>query len=288
MEQQCNRLENQVRVSCIQMDVKLKDKTHNLNRAVELTEEACRNNASLVIFPELFSSGYTFYNREDVYSFAEAIPSGQTTKTVCELSKENNVYIVCSLIEQEGCNLYNTAILTGPEGYIGKYRKLHLCGDEIFWMEPGNLGIPVFHTRIGRIAMLICLDGFYPETYRICALQGADIICVPTNWSHVKALPPPYKTMGPTLTMAAALSNHIFIAASSRVGAEPGMEYPGQSIIANINGGPLAGPAGEKEEIIYADCNLADTRKRYLDATNSRLGNRRTDVYSEFLGYICK
>lgn len=279
------REENPIRVACVQMDVKLKDISFNLKRAENLIREAAGNGAKLIVLPELFSTGYTFQNREEVYQYAETVPDGQTSRFLAELSKKLSVYIVGSILEQDGVNLYNCSLLTGPEGIIGTYRKLHLCGDEIYWMEPGNLGLPVFHTKIGRIALLICLDGFYPETYRICALQGADIICVSTNWSHVKALPAPYKTMGPVLTMANALSNHIFIAAASRIGSEPGLDYPGQSVIAGVNGAPLSGPAPEQETIIYADCNLADTRKRYLDATNSRLGNRRTDVYDKFLGY---
>lgn len=278
------RMENPVKVACIQMDIRLKNKSYNLDHASQLICEAHGNDANLVILPELFSTGYFFDSRQDVLSYGEPVPGGRTTDTLLQLAKQYSLYLTASFIEQDQYNLYNTAVLVGPDGFIGKYRKLHLCGDEIFWFEPGNLGLPVFHTSIGKISLLICLDGFYPETYRICALQKADIICIPTNWSQV-SLPAPYQTMGPVLTMSNALSNHIFVAACTRVGAEPGLIYPGQSIIAGPTGGPIAGPAGSEEEILYAVCNLADTRKRYLNETNSRLGNRRTDVYGEFLGY---
>lgn len=279
------RVEIPVKVACIQIDIKGKDIAFNLEKAGRMIDEAAGNGAELIILPELFSTGYAFDNKKDAYAYGEPVPEGSASQFLLKKAKEHDVYIVASMLEKEGVDLYNCALLAGPDGPAGKYRKLHLMGDEIFWEEPGNLGIPVFHTKIGRIAMIICLDGFYPETYRLCALQKADIICVPTNWSHIKSLPAPYKTMGPTLTMANALSNHIFIAACTRVGSELQLDYPGQSIIAAPNGGPLAGPAPEAETIIYADCNLADTRKRYLDSTNSRLGNRRTDVYDEFLGY---
>lgn len=278
------RVENPVNVACIQMDIRLKDKDYNLARASRLVARACQKGAELIVLPELFSTGYFFDSRQDVYAYGEPVPGGRTASALIEMAQRHSIYLAASMIELDQCDLYNTAILAGPDGFIGKYRKLHLCGDEIFWFEPGNLGLPVFHTPIGKISMLICLDGFYPETYRICALQKADIICIPTNWSEV-SLPEPYKTMGPVLTMANALSNHIFIAACTRVGAEPGLNYPGQSIIAGPDGGPVAGPAGDQEEIVYAVCNLALTRKRYLNETNSRLGNRRTDVYGEYLGY---
>lgn len=284
-EKEGPRVEMPVRAACIQMDIKGKDIMFNLEKAGRMIDEAAGNGAELIVLPELFSTGYAFDNRKDAYAYGEPVPEGSASQFLIGKAKEHKVYIAASMLEKEGEDLYNCALLSGPDGPVGKYRKLHLMGDEHFWEEPGNLGIPVFHTRIGRIAMLICLDGFYPETYRLCALQKADIICVPTNWSHIKTLPAPYKTMGPTLTMANALSNNIFIAACTRVGSELHLDYPGQSIIAGPNGGPLAGPAPEEETIIYADCNLADTRKRYLDSTNSRLANRRTDVYDEFLGY---
>lgn len=278
------RLENPVKIACVQMDIRSRDKDYNLDHASQLIQAACRNNAGLIILPELFSTGSYFDNRQDAYSYGESIPEGPTAAMLTELACRHNVYLAASFIERDKSSLYNTAVLAGPGGLVGKYRKLHLCGDEIYWLEPGNLGLPVFQTPIGRISMLICLDGYYPETYRICALQKADIICIPTNWA-CSGLPAPYRTMGPVLSMANALSNHIFVAACTRVGEEPGLQYPGQSIIAGPTGSPVSGPAGDQEEILYAVCNLSDARKRYLNATNSRLGNRRTDVYGELLGY---
>ncbi|SHJ90187.1 Predicted amidohydrolase [Dethiosulfatibacter aminovorans DSM 17477] len=279
------RIELFVKIACIQTEVKLKDKEANMAIVISLMEEASTNGANLIVLPELFNTGYTFNNRTEITSLAEPIPEGRTVQELIDYAKEKNIYIVGSLPEREGIDLYNTSVLVGPNGYIGKYRKTHLCGDEIYWFESGNLGYPVFHTEIGRIAMIICLDGYYPETYRICALQKADLICIPTNWAHCDHLPAPWHTMGPTLTMANALSNHIFVAACSRVGQEPGISYAGHSLVASPTGAPISTIAGKNQQIIYAECNLADTRNRYLDKTNSRLANRRTDLYGEFLGY---
>lgn len=276
------------KVACIQTNVVWKDKKANLESAISLMTEAANNGANLIIFPELFNSGYIFSSREEISSFAEIVPGGETINTLTSFAIERNIYIVASMAEVDGVDLYNAAVLVGPDGYIGKYRKTHLCGDEIYWFEPGNLGYPVFHTRIGRIAMLICLDGFYPETYRICALQKADIICVPTNWSHLEHLPAPWHTMGPTLTMANALSNNIFVAACARVGTEPGTSYAGRSVIACPTGAPISEIAGKEQQIIYAECDLAEARNQYINRTNSRLKNRRTDLYDEFLGYTIR
>lgn len=282
---EAQRIALYAKVACIQTNVILKDKQANLSTATSLLNEAADNGASLIILPELFNSGYTFDSRDEMLSFAEPIPNGETVTTLAAIAVQRNIYIVASMAEVDGIDLYNAAVLVGPEGYIGKYRKTHICGDELYWFEQGNLGFPVFNTRLGKIAMLVCLDGYYPETYRICALQKADIICIPTNWAHCDHLPAPYHTMGPTLTMSNALSNHIFVAACTRVGAEPGISYAGHSIIACPTGAPISEIAGKEQQIIYAECDLAETRKQYIDATNSRLKNRRIDLYDALLGY---
>jgi len=274
------------RVACIQMDVAQSDAAVNLETAHRLIGQACDNGATLLVLPEQFNIGIMMKSRENAYRAAEPIP-GKTADFLVEIAQQRKVYIVASQVEQEGYDLYNTAILAGPDGLLGKYRKLHPCGDEAYWFEGGNLGIPVFHTPIGRIAMLICLDAYYPETFRICALQNADIVCVPSNWSDVSAsrnLPAPYRTMAPTVCMSGALCNHLFVAATNRVGRVDGVIFPGQSVIANQWGAPI-GSAGDAEEIIYADVDLCDSRRRYFHPTNSRLANRRTDVYSYSLGY---
>lgn len=272
-------------IACVQMDVVHGDIDKNLAKATAMIRTAADHGAELIVLPETFSTDCNFSSRAEVFSLSEPVPDGKTTKALMALAKEKNIYITGSMVENDRGKLYNTAILVGPEGFIGKYRKLHLCEEEVFWFEPGDLGIPVFYTPFGRIALLICLDGYYPETYRICALQKADIVCIPTNWMQPPQLTGGIRTMGPTLTMANALSNYMFVAACNRVGESDGQVFPGQSLLANQWGVPLAGPAGDQEEIIYATVDVIDTRIRYINATNSRLGNRRTDIYDEWLGY---
>ena len=276
------------RVACVQMEVVQGDKKSNLDAARRLILEACEKGANLLILPELFNTGSMITDRAEAYALAESIPDGASVTLLLELAQTHGVYVVASVLERQGADLFNTAVLVGPDGLVGKYRKLHPCEDEVYWVEPGDLGLPVFHTPIGRIAMLICLDAYYPETARICAIQGADIICIPSNWMDVKesrALPDPYWTMAPVLCMANALSNHILVAGVNCVGYQRGRHFPGQSVIAGPWGAPVAGPAGQEEEILYADVDLCDSRRKYFHPTNSRLANRRTDVYSADLGY---
>ena len=276
------------RIACVQMDVVQGNVGQNLDTAQRMIEQACQNGANLLVLPEMYNTGCVFDRRSDVFALAEAVPNGRSSRMLENIARKHGIYIVASLVEKEENDLFNTAILVGPDGFVGKYRKLHPCEDEVYWVEPGNLGLPVFHTRIGRIGVIICLDAYYPETFRILAFQGADIVCVPSNWSdgkEIRALPDPYWTMAPVLCMANALSNHIIVAGTNRVGQTGKMKFPGQSIIVGPWGNPIAGPGLMKEGVIYADVDLCDSRRKYFHPTNSRLANRRIDVYSYDLGY---
>ena len=282
-----------VKVACVQMETEPGEKEKNLDRALGFIDEACRNGAQLIILPELFTGHSKNGDRAGVYAMAEPVPEGGTTARLAQAAVENRAYICGSFYEIEGKDVYNTSVLVGPEGYIGKYRKLHPCGNENYIIEPGNLGIPVFHTEIGRIALNICLDAYYPETFRIAALHGADIVCCQFASSDVKearGLPDPFHTLVTVLCMANAVSNHIFTVCCNNVGGGTGGEYgsgyAGQSAIINPWGAPVSGIAStDKEEILYADIDLTDARKKHFHPANSRLAGRRTDVYSADLGY---
>lgn len=278
-----------VKVACVQMRIVQNDVEQNLSRAKTMILEACQHGANLLVLPELFNTGCVFDDRAQAYQFAEPIPSGKSAQMLLSLAMEHGVYLTGSILERSGPDIYNTAVLAGPGGLVGIYRKLHPCEEEVYWNEPGNLGLPVFHTELGRIALLICLDAYYPETFRICALQGADIVCVNFNSADVKesrGLPDPYHTMAPILCMANALSNHMIVAGTNCVGSTNGSVFGGQSIVANQWGAPVTGLADcKREEILYAEVDLADSRRKYFHPTNSRLANRRTDVYAPMLGY---
>ena len=110
---------------------------------------------------------------------------------------------------------------------------------------------------------MICYDGWFPESYRLCALQGADIICISTNWVPIPGQDEKREAMANILCMGAAHQNSVFIAAADRIGTERGQPFIGQSLIVSYTGWPVAGPASpDKEEILYADCNLADARRK--------------------------
>jgi predicted amidohydrolase len=250
--------------------------------------EAAGKGARLIVLPELCNSGYVFASRHEAFALAEPVPNGPTSEAWLEAARRHGAVIVAGICERAGDALYNSAAIVGPDGFIGTYRKVHLWGAENLFFEPGDLGVPVWKTEFGRMAVAICYDGWFPETYRLAALQGADILCVPTNWVPMPDQPANTLVMANILAMGGAHSNSMY--AADRVGVERDQPFLGCSLIVSHTGFPLAGPASKTEaEIIYAELNLSDARrKRVLNNFNQPLRDRRIDLYDEMLGASIK
>jgi predicted amidohydrolase len=275
-----------VKIACVQMEPVVGKKEQNVRRTLELIETAAAQGARLVVLPELANSGYVFASREEAFALAEEVPHGPTSQAWMDVARRHGLHLVAGINERDGQALYNAAVLIGPSGHVGTFRKVHLWAAENLFFEPGNLGFPVFKTPLGRIATFICYDGWFPESYRLCALQGADIVCIPTNWVPIPGQDEKREAMANILCMAAAHANSMFVAAADRVGMERGQPFIGQSVIVSYTGWPIGRPASpDREEIIYAEANLADARrKRNWNEYNQVLRDRRIDVYDELLG----
>ena len=279
-----------VQVAVVQFDPQVPNVSANLDRASELIRDAVRQGADLIVLPELANTGYMFESREEAYSLAEPVPNGPTMQRWIQEARDLNIYLVGSLTEVDGISLYDSAVLVGPNGYIGTYRKTHLWYEEKLFFEPGNLGYPVFSTPIGRIGMLICWDIWFPETFRIMNVQGADNVCIPNNWVWT---PPPLfdelgRAMATYLTMVGAHSNQMYVACADRVGTERGQKFLGCSVISGTNGWPLVGPAEPEGEavLVTEPLNLlASRRSKVWNDLNDLIRDRRTDLYDELLGY---
>lgn len=278
--------ESAIRVACIQMEPKVGELEANIADSVARIDAAAAQGARLLVLPELCSSGYVFETRAEAYALAEEIPHGPASRAWIDAARRHDCYIVAGIAERAGQRLFNSSVLIGPDGHIGTFRKMHLWAAENLFFEPGDLGFPVYATPIGRIGMLICYDGWFPEAYRLCALQGADIVCVPTNWVPIPGQDPSQTAMANVLAMAAAHSNSLFIAAADRVGTERDQPFLGRSLIVSYTGWPVAGPASDTAaETIIADLNLSEARrKRNWNDFNQILRDRRTDVYDAMLG----
>lgn len=273
-------------VACVQMEPHVGEKSTNVQRSIQHIEEAARNGASLVVLPELANSGYVFASRDEAFSLAEELSSGTTVEMWADAARRLGVHIVAGIAERDGQRLYNSAVLIGPSGLVGTYRKLHLWNHEHVFFEPGNRGVPVFDLPLGRVSIAICYDGWFPEVYRLASAQRADIVCVPTNWVPMPAQPLDSPAMATTLTMAAAHSNGLMVACANRIGTERGQPFIGQSLIVGGDGWPLAGPAPKDHEVVlYAPIDVQRIRSgRALNAFNHVVHDRRPEAYDSIAG----
>lgn len=275
-----------VKVASIQMEPNFGKIAENVARSISLLEEAEQKGVNLAVLPELCNTGYVFECRMELRVLAEEIPAGPSTQAWIEAARRLDMHIVAGITERDGEVFYNSAVIVGPSGYIGRYRKVHLWGEEALYFTPGDLGFPVFDTPVGKIGCQICYDCWFPESFRLAALQGVELMCVPTNWVPIPGQDPKREAMANILVMAAAHSNSLFIVAANRVGVERDQPFIGQSLIVSHTGWPAAGPASyDREEVLIAELNLANARrKRNWNDFNQVLRDRRTDIYDRMLG----
>lgn len=131
----------------------------------------------------------------------DAYADGETTTLWSAMARDLGLHIVGGFAERTGSTLYNSAAVISPAGRIGLFRKVHLWGDENLFFSPGDLGFPVFSTEHGTLGVGICYDGWFPEFYRSCALKGAELVCVPTNWVPINGQDPKREAISPVSTV---------------------------------------------------------------------------------------
>jgi predicted amidohydrolase len=269
-------------VAAIQMEPRIGQTEYNLSHSLSLIGQAADQGATLAVLPELTSSGYVFETRDEAMSLAEDARTGPAVAAWSAIAAERKLYLVAGLCERAGDKIYNSAVVIGPGGPLGVFRKVHLWDQENRFFTPGDLGFPVLDLPFGKLGVFICYDGWFPESYRACALAGADIICVPTNWVPMPSQPAGREVMANTLVMAGAHSNGVFVIAADRIGIERGQPFLGNSLIVGPAGFPLAGPAPADAEVILTaeitPAAAADSRR--LNGFNHLLQNRRPGQYA--------
>jgi predicted amidohydrolase len=270
-----------VRIAVTQLEPRIGEKERNVERALAAIGEAAGRGAELVVLPELATTGYVFESLDEARALSEPVPGGKTTELFVECCRAHGVVVVVGVAEQAGGALYNSAVVVGPGGHLGTYRKLHLWDQENRWFRPGDRGVPVVDTPVGRLATIVCYDGWFPECFRLAAMNDADVVCIPTNWVPIPGQAPDAPAMATLLCQGAAHVNSIPVAAADRVGVERGQPFIGQSVIVSHTGWPVAGPAStDREEILVADVEPAEARAaRRWNEFNDPVADRRADVY---------
>jgi predicted amidohydrolase len=243
----------------------------NLERGLALASGV---EADLVVLPELWSSGYVFSSHAEVDALAEDAARGPTARALTAAAKRERRHLIAGFPERHRGRFYNSALLVGPRGVITVYRKLHLFENEQKWFEPGNLPLAVHRVGPARIGLLICFDWRFPETARVLALMGADVIAHPSNLVFRNAQ---------AAMLTRAIENRVYTVTANRIGVEsrPGGRVPftGRSQIVDP-GGVIVARAGIRETCARAaDVDLAQARDKSLTAITHLFRSRRPRYY---------
>jgi predicted amidohydrolase len=254
------------KIACVQMDCRIRDREHNLAQMRRRLLAAAEGGAKLVVFPECVVCGYGYDSKEEAWPFAEPIP-GPTTDRLAEECCRDGVWVVAGLLERDEAtgNLYNAAVLVGPDGLAATYRKLHLpCLGVDRFTTPGDRPFAVHDLGGLRLGMNICYDGSFPESARVLTLLGADLIVLPTNF------PTGARRTVQYLLQARAFENAVFYAVQSR--------------IIDVNGDLLSASEGTEETILFAEIDPERARrKRVVNIPGKyevdRVADRRPEMY---------
>ena len=272
------------------------DPADNLARALGFTREAARKGARLICLPELFQSRYFCQSEDDAnFALAESVP-GPTTEAFCALARELDITIVLSLFERRAAGLFHNtaAVADGEQGYLGRYRKMHIPDDpgyfEKFYFTPGDLGFEPIPTSLGRLGVLVCWDQWYPEAARLMALAGADMLLFPTaiGWDPADedAEQARQREAWITVQRSHAIANGLPVLSCNRTGFEPdpsgttrGIDFWGSSFVSGPQGEILAMASQTGPELLLVDVNLS--RSEEVRRIWPYLRDRRIDAYQD-------
>lgn len=256
-------------ISLAQIDVALGDPDRNLTSVKEMTAEAARRGSDIVIFPELWSTGYDL---ENAATYATPVDQGIFAETA-ELSRQYGIHIAGSCLSELGEGHYgNTAVLHNQQGLaLGVYTKIHLFRlmEEDQYLVPGD-HLTLAQTRWGSLGLAICYDLRFPEIFRAYAIAGARMVLLPSEWPH------PRLEHWRTLIRARAIENQYFVVACNRVGVSKETAFCGHSAIIDPWGEAVI-EGGESPTLLTAEIDL--DRVEEVQNKIPILRDRRPEIY---------
>jgi predicted amidohydrolase len=244
-----------MKVATVQMDVFYGKVPANMSRVTRHLNTLKSQGVDLAVFPEAALTGYCADSQEEALKLALDYDNPTQLEELKKLCDQLDIGAVVGFAERVGDDLYNSAALFEPGKPPRIYRKTHLpfLGLDRF-AKPGN-ELPIWQTRWGKIGILICFDFRYPEAARTLALNGAELICLPTNW------PEGAEVSAEHIGIARAAENKVFVVTCNRVGTENGFRFIGKSKIIHATGRVLAA-AEAFEVILVAEIDPAEARQK--------------------------
>jgi N-carbamoylputrescine amidase len=254
-----------------------------IDKHVELIREAAGKGAQVVCLQELFYGPYFCAEQHTRwYELTERVPDGRTVTLMAGLAQKLGIVLIVPVYEEDLPGVYyNTAAVIDADGsYLGKFRKMHIphCNPgfwEKFYFRPGNLGYPVFETRVGKVGVYICYDRHFPEGARCLGLNGAEIVFNPS--ATVAGLS---EYLWKLEQPAHAVANGYFVGAINRCGYEEPWrigEFYGQSYFCDPRGKILAEGCRDNDDVVIADLDLGMIRE--VRNTWQFFRDRRPETY---------
>jgi deaminated glutathione amidase len=270
---------DRIRIACVQLTASA-DKTANLERAERLVARAASLGADVIALPEKWNG---VGNAEQLHALAEPLEGGESVAALSRWAQTHGVSIVGGSITErrEGHEkLSNTSIVVAPDGSVSAlYRKIHLFDVEVGGLvyreseaeEPGDEPV-VTQVEDWPVGLTVCYDIRFPELYRVLALEGAELVTVPANFTERTG-----RDHWVVLLRARAIENQLYVVAPAQFGEPmPGRRSFGRSLVADPWGTVLA-QAPDEECVIVAELDRG--RVRDVRARLPSLANRQPDAY---------
>lgn len=272
-----------IHACAVQLDPALGRTPENAGRAAAEIEAAAAEGATFVVLPEAALTGYLFEDRDEALEAAVRVDGPELAELVRVCASAGAAAVIGAVERDDGADgptLFNAAFLVGPDGSLGRYRKLHtLCLGVDRFTRPGDAGLGVFDLPLGRIGVHICYDGSFPETPRALRLAGARLLVLPTNW--------PDLAVKQAMVRVRAYENHAFYLAVNRTGTERGVTFRGGSCAADPFGELLfsAGPEAGRHHV-ELDLGRAASSRVVVDPERyeyDRIADRRPELYASLV-----
>ena len=247
----------------------------NLSKVVSVLRGA---KADIIVLPELPFTGYFFQDRSELASLAQDPVKSPTVSTLIALCRDHDFLLVTGFAEKSADKIFNSALVIGGDGILHTYRKLHLFNTEKEYFDPGDTPLHTIEFRGVKIGIMVCFDWAFPEVARVLALQGADLLCHPSNLVLTYC----QQTM-----LTRCLENSVFAVTANRFGSDirPGgtLTFTGQSQLAGPDGKLVYRAKPNEEELFIAEIDLNKARDKSMTQRNNLLEDRRPEYYTELI-----
>jgi len=266
-----------LKIGFFQFEPKFGEVEMNLTKVLSALQNV---DADLIVLPELAFTGYYFQNRLELISMSEDPKTSATVEGLTHLCRKRDFFLITGFAEKCADKIFNSALLIGPHGVLRTYRKLHLFNTEKEYFDPGDTPLEIIDIRDAKIGIMVCFDWAFPEVARVLALQGADVLCHPSNL----VLPLCQQAM-----LTRCLENSVYAVTANRIGEDirphGEIRFTGQSQVTAPKGDVVYRATSDEEEIYIAKIDLSLARNKLMTGKNDLFQDRRPEFYT-FLGRV--